>query len=62
MARVNAKNVALDIASCGAKLVNSVLENPTTKDFYIPQIIKECCGISKDMDKIAGVLRDTFRK
>lgn len=62
MARVNAKNVALDIASSGAKLVNSVLENPTTKEFYIPQIIKECCGISKDMDKIAGVLRDTFRK
>ena len=62
MARVNAKNVALEIASSGAKLVNSVLETPTTKDFYIKDITKECCGIVKDMDNIAAVLKDTFRK
>ncbi len=61
MARVNAKNVALDIASSGAKLVNSVLEKPTEKDFYITQITKECVGISKDMDELSVVLRDTFR-
>lgn len=61
MARVNAKNVALDIASSGAKLVNSVLETPTGKDFYITQITKECVGISKDMDALSIVLRDTFR-
>ena len=29
MARVNAKNAALDIAASGAKLVNSVLEKPS---------------------------------
>ena len=62
MARVNAKNVALDIAASGAKLVNSVLETPSQKDFYISQITKECCGISRDMDAIAAVLRDIFRK
>ena len=61
MARINAKNVALDIASSGAKLVNSVLEKPTEKDFYISQITKECVGISKDMDSLSVVLRDTFR-
>ena len=61
MARINAKNVALDIASSGAKLVNSVLEKPTEKDFYISQITKECVGISKDMDMLSVVLRDTFR-
>lgn len=61
MARINAKNVALDIATSGAKLVNSVLEKPTEKDFYISQITKECVGISKDMDALSIVLRDTFR-
>ena len=61
MARVNAKNVALDIASSGAKLVNSALETPSEKDFYISQITKECVGISKDMDALSIVLRDIFR-
>lgn len=62
MARINAKNTAWEIASSGAKLVNSVLENPTKKDFYISEISKECCFISKDMDEVSLVLRDIFRK
>lgn len=62
MARVNAKNAALDIAANGAKLVNSVLEKPSEKTFYISEILKEICFISKDMDSIAAVLKDTFRK
>ena len=62
MARINAKNVALEIASSGAKLLNSALEKPTEKDLYISEIAKECCGIIKDMDSISSVLKDTFRK
>ena len=62
MARVNAKNAALDIAVSGAKLVNSVLERPSEKTFYISEILKESGSISKDMDSIAAVLKDTFRK
>ena len=61
MARINAKNVALDIAASGAKLIQSALETPIEKDFYISQITKECVGITKDMDALSVILRDTFR-
>ncbi|MBQ4493775.1 MAG: acyl-CoA dehydrogenase family protein [Elusimicrobiaceae bacterium] len=61
MARVNAKNVSLDIALAGAKLVNSALEIPSEKDFYITEITKESVGLVKDMDALSIVLRDMFR-
>lgn len=62
MARINAKNTAWEIASSGAKLLNSALEKPTEKDFNISEISKESCGIIKDMDNLCSILRDTFRK
>lgn len=62
MARINAKNVALEIASSGIKLINSALEKPINKDFNISEISKEYCGVIRDMDSLCTVLRDTFRK
>ena len=62
MARVNAKEVSLDIAASGVKLINSALETSIQEDFYFSEIMKEACFTLADKDNIAAVLRDIFRK